>query len=151
MNNKQDKLNQFLIDVAEFFEKYYSKGVNEIVVKEEEDKSISITFSGDCNSTIEVTSCSEEITVIFSESHWHIDDYSEPCNMDSIYRNSIRSIMDILDLEVGTYSCWNNDVCLGGVSFASSIEDALQSARNTFQDVNEIRIKVWGNPLKIYK
>ncbi|MEM9537999.1 MAG: hypothetical protein AAGA60_00645 [Cyanobacteria bacterium P01_E01_bin.42] len=150
MYNKQYRLNQFLIDLAAFFEKYYSQGVTEIVVTEE-DRSILITFSGDCHSRIELTSCGEEVIITFSESHWHIDNYNEPCDMNKIYWNAIHIIMDILDRKIGTYSFWNNDVYLGGASFELPIEEALLSARNTFKNTSEIHVKRWGSPTEIYK
>ena len=147
---KQQRINTFLLDLADFIEKYYSEGVNEVQCEKVEDW-VKVIVSGDNDSVFELWSSGTEITVIFSESHWHIDDYNDPCDMNEIYSQTLHSVLDILDGEVVTYSCWQGERCKGGGAFNSVEDNAIEKAQKGFGKVDLIKIKRWGCLVEIVK
>lgn len=149
MLTKQERINSFLRDLAEFFERYYSKGVNDISVIEESDVT-NVTITGEYDSSIQLGSWDAEVTIIFGESHWHINNYSEPCDMELIYWNTIHIVMSILDGECGTYSCWLDEHHLGGASFFSATqEEIINAAKKYFTKSTSLKIKLWGKTLDV--
>ncbi len=144
---KQHRINTFLRDLAIFVEKYYSATIDEIEVQSIDDW-IKVIISGSENSSLEIWTSGAEVTILFGESHWHIDEYSDPCDLNMIYSNTIHSLLEILDGELETYSCWAGTTCKGGGSFDSTTEVAIESAKGFFKDFDTIKIKQWGYPIK---
>lgn len=156
---KQERINRFLRDLGGFVEKYYSANVTEVSVEPGEISKddiagqgewLKLLIRGDADSLIELWSDSEEVTVCFGPNHWHIDDYSEPCDMTAIYSNAIDSVFEILNDRVATYSCWKEGKCKGGATSSVSSEETVsaQEVRDFFGDVDMIKIKRWGRPLE---
>jgi len=150
--NKQDQINEFLDSLGNFVERYYSSAVTE-VTKHPEDDWVKVVIHGPQGTTIELWSEGAEVTVVFGESHWHIDSYDEPCNMENIFENTIDSVMDILRFKTASYSCWRGDRCVGGASCSDDIEekDVISAAQEFFKDFDEIRFQTWANELKTVK
>ena len=146
--DKQQRLNDFLIDICNFIEKYYSSSINDISYKSEENW-IKVIIVGENDSSFEVWSEGEEITIIFAESHWHIDNYSEPCNFSEIYENTLDSIFEILNGTLATYSCWVGDKSLGGGSFLKNEKfDANEVTTSYFKDAEVVHLKYWNKELE---
>jgi len=147
--NKQEQLNSFLYSFSDFIERYYSSAVNQ-VSRHPEDDWIKVVVEGPQGTTIELFSEHAEVTVIFGETHWHIDSYDDPCNMENIFENTIDSVMDILRFRKVSYSCWRGGRCLGGASCSDDVDEKglLSAARDFFKDFDEIRIQTWANELK---
>lgn len=142
--SKQERLNVFLGDLSEFVEKYYSSNIDS-VEKVALDDWVKVIVTGPEESSFELWTEGEEITLIFSESHWHINDYNEPCDFENIYENTIESVLEILCGKLGTYSCWCNGKEKGGGSFlAASKADVAKERKEFFKGCNEIRYKIWG-------
>ena len=150
--NKQEQINQFISTFGDFIERYYSSAVTDIT-KHPEDDWIKVVIQGPQGTTIELWSEGAEVTVDFGESHWHIDSYDDPCNMENIFENTIDSVLDILRFKTSSYSCWQDGRCVGGASCSDDFEekDIISAAREFFKEFNEIRIQTWANELKILK
>ncbi len=149
--DKQEKLNQFIKDLGDFLEKYYSSAISDIS-KEDKDEFIILRIYGVEESKIELWTEGSEVTVIFGESHWHLDDYNDPCNYENIYEDTIESVLEILQQKTVTCSKWEGERCLGGGTFfGNSIEEILISERTLFENADEIRIKIWNQKLEIRK
>jgi hypothetical protein len=88
--NKQEQINRFLDSLGDFVERYYSRAITE-VSRHPEDDWIKVVIHGPQDTTIELWSEGAEVTVVFGESHWHINSYDEPCNMEDIFENTIDS------------------------------------------------------------
>jgi hypothetical protein len=98
---------------------------------------------------MELWSDGNEVTVIFGESHWHIDSYDDPCTFENIFENTIDSVMDILRFKTATYSCWRAGKAIGGAQCSQiEPEEVLVAARKVFKDFDEIRIQTWATELK---
>ena len=145
---KQQRLNNFLIDTCSYIEKYYSSSISEISYISIEDW-IKVIIVGENDSNCEIWSDGEEITIIFGESHWHIDSYSEPCNFSNIYENTIDSLLQVLNGNLGTYSCWVGGKTIGGASFTKSVGfNVKEIASSFFKDTEVAHIKYWNEELK---
>ncbi|MBD2042960.1 hypothetical protein [Microcoleus sp. FACHB-672] len=141
--DKQTRLNQFVRDLCAFIERYYSVGVQSVKVVEMEGwvKGIIEEPTGDA---LEIQSDREEITIVYGESHWHID-YNE--QYQDIYQAAIQSVFEVLDGKFLTFSAWAGERALGGGSLSSETEDAVAEALNRFkryEGFTELVIKVWG-------
>ena len=146
--NKQERINGFLSDFADFLERYYSSAITE-VVKEPQENWIKIRIAGPQGASMELWSDGGEVTVIFGESHWHIDSYDTPCNFENIFENTVDSVIDILRFKTSTYSCWHSGKTKGGASCAQiEIEDVIAAARKVFKEFDEIRVQTWATELK---
>jgi hypothetical protein len=149
--NKQERIDKFIIDLGEFLEKYYSSAIDEVTL-ENKDGWLALKIAGPNDSILELWTLNAEVTVCFSESHWHIDDYRDPCHYPTIYEETIESVMDILGFKSGTYSCWTNGKERGGASFdESTTEEVVAAAQKHFKDCDEIRIKRWASELEIVR
>ncbi len=143
--NEQDQLNQFLIDFAEFLAKYYSDAFDSIDTKLKDGYAI-VTIYGAKESLLEISSDGAEITIIFSESHWHIGSF-KGLEINSICSNTVRDVFDVLDGKMGTYSYWDGDAPLGGGTFylADGISEKL------LKRYDLIKLKTWGDELEVQK
>jgi len=149
--NKQELINRFLESLGDFIGQYYSSAVTQ-VTKHPEDDWIEILIEGPQGTTIVLLSERSEVTVVFGESHWHIDSYDEPCKMESIFEKTINSVMDILRFKKATYSCWRDGRCIGGASCPDVDEkEVISAARQIFKDFDEIRFQIWACELKTVK
>jgi len=150
--NKQEQINHFLESLGDFIERYYSSAVTQ-VTKHPEDDWVKVVIEGPQGTTIELSSENVEVTVGFGESHWHIDSYDEPCNMEDIFKNTIDSVIDILRFKTASYSCWREGRCLGGASCSNDVEGkgVISEARESFGDSDEIRFQTWASELRTVK
>lgn len=149
--NKQEQINRFLESFGDFIEQYYSSAITQ-VSKHPEDDWTKIVIEGPLATTIELWSEGAEVTVIFGESHWHIDSYDDPCNMVNIFENTIDSVMDILRFKTASYSCWLGGRCIGGGPCSDVEEkDVISAAHEIFKDFDEIRFQTWKNELRTVK
>lgn len=114
---KQERLNTFVIELAEFLEKYYSSNIDSISGESNGDWLIQ-KILGPNDSVIELWTENNEITIIFGEAHWHIYDYNVPCDYESIYENTINGVLSILRGELCTASYWLCGTVKGGGTMA---------------------------------
>lgn len=135
------------MDFSEFIERYYSDGVNDIQKEDLEDW-VKVKIYGDEDSVLELWSEGAEVLIDFGETHWHIDEYSEPCDMNAIYRSTIHSVLDILDGKIATCSYWVGNTCKGGSSFNTTEDQTIERAKEIFNDFDLVKIKRWGKMLK---
>jgi hypothetical protein len=149
--DKQSRLNDFITDLAQFFEMYYSSQIEEIS-KEKKGDWIIQKIVGPNNSIIEIWTDGPEITISFGESHWHIDDYNDPCDYENIYENTIDSILSILRGDLCTASYWLDGREKGGETITvEDLEKELREEKIPFGKFNEIRIKKWAEETEIIK
>lgn len=149
--NKQERINKFVVELGDFLDSYYSSQVQRISV-EREGEWLTLSIEGENDSIIELCTAGEEITFWFSETHWHIDNYDEPCGYELIYGDTIEDVMNILQGNEGTYSCWLNGKAKGGATFYdSTMEEIVITAKDSFKKFDEIRIKTWGKKLEVIK
>jgi len=140
-----------MADLGGFLERYYSSAIDQMTKEEKEDWII-LRIEGPHDSVIEMWTEGAEVTIIFSESHWHIDDYNDPCDYSTIYENTIDGVMEVLQEKTGTYSCWSGGEAIGDASFGDcTSEQIIESAQGNFKAFDEIRIKRWANELEIIK
>lgn len=146
--NKQERIDEFLSSFADFLDRYYCSAITE-VVKERQENWLKIRIAGPQGVSMDLWSDGGEVTVIFGESHWHIDSYDTPCNYGSIFESTVESVMDILRSRTSTYSCWRNGKALGGASCEhTEPEEVIAAARKVFKEFDEIRVHAWATELK---
>jgi hypothetical protein len=147
--NKQEQINHFLESLGDFIGRYYSSAVTQ-VSKHSEGDWVKVAIEGPRGTTIELWSENVEVTVVFGESHWHIDSHDGPCNMEDIFENTIDSVIDILRFKTASYSCWREGRCLGGALCSDDVEekDVISAARDPFKNLDEIRFQTWASELK---
>jgi len=144
---KQQRLNLFLEETCVFIEKYYSSSIADISFEPEEEW-VKVVITGEKDSICEISSDGEEITVMFGESHWHLDNYLEPCDYSKIYENTIDSILELLKGELVTYSCWVGGETIGGASFLKSeVTDITKELSVFFKNTEVVHIKAWNEDL----
>jgi len=146
--NEQDQLNQFLIDFAEFLAKYYSDAFDSIDTKWK-DSYVIVTIYGSKESLLEISSDGSEITIMFSESHWHIGSF-RGLEINSICSNTVRDVFDVLDGKMGTCSYWDGDTPLGGATFYLT-DDVSAISKELLKRHDLIKLKMWGDELVVHK
>ncbi|MCK5727071.1 MAG: hypothetical protein KAH22_09635 [Thiotrichaceae bacterium] len=145
--DKQQRLNLFLKETCVFIEKYYSSSITDISFEPEEEW-VKVVITGENDSVCKIYSDGEEIIIMFGESHWHIDNYSEPCDYSKIYENTIDSILELLKGELVTYSCWIGGETIGGSSFLKSeVSDITKELSGFFKNTDIVHIKSWNEEL----
>jgi hypothetical protein len=148
---KQDRLNQFLLDFADFLEKYYSSALTDIS-RETVDGAVRLKVFGPAESLMELWADGAEILIEFGEDHWHVDDYGEPCCYENIYENVIDGVLDVLNGRQSTYSCWSaGRVRGGGTCRGCTLDSAVEAAGEFFHGADEIRLKVWARETETHK
>ena len=146
--NKQNKINKFIEDLGNFLENYYSSSFTSISTEQNNDWLI-LKIYGQHSSTIELSTEGQEVTICFGQSHWHIDNYDEPVNINEIYEATIESVLEILQSKIITYSAWSKDRCLGGCSYiGESLEELVEESQSHFQKADELKVKTWNQELK---
>lgn len=149
--NKQNRLNKFINDLGDFFESYYSSQIEDINISKD-DGYVILNIIGPEDSFIEITTEDEEILISFGESHWHIDDYNDPCDYEMIYENTMDSVLEILQRKLITFSCWSNGKARGGASFEGyNLDEIKKYSEKYFSSYDELHLKVWGKQKEIIK
>lgn len=146
--DKQTRLNLFVRDFCSFIECYYSLGVQSVNVSEVDGYVQGVIMEADGGMALEVWTENEEVTIFYGESHWHIDDYNEPCRYEEIYRAVVESVFEVIQGEVITYSAWSEGRCLGGGSQSARPEEVVTYAARTFPEATQVAVKVWGSEKK---
>lgn len=149
---KQERLNQFLLDLADFLGKYYT-GSNLTGVSQETDEgAVRVKLTGPADSVLDLWAYDAEITIEFGETHWHVDDYSDPCCYESIYESVIDAVLDVLNGRLCTYSCWAaGRPCMGGTCSGTTWEEVVANSPGMLlHGTDEARFKTWGQPTETH-
>lgn len=149
MKVEENILDMFVNDFVKFLQKYYAESFVEITAEQGEFGLVAKIIG--LESVLEIINDGDEITISFGESHWHISDYNTPVDFTNICKNTIDTVFSVLKGELITYSCWDENSCLGGGSFYKATEesirsDAIKSAGDGyFKKARTLKIKYWNS------
>ena len=148
--NEQAELNLFLNGLDEIFRIMNIKKMNIKTTLQSVGDYFEYRISSGANDEILITSDGCELTVCFGQSHWHINTYSHPLDIDSMKLDCISSVMGLINSKLLTYSAWHDDKCLGGSSMKSD-EDVIKNAIQHFPKANSIKVQSFGSGIQEMK
>ncbi|MEI8211907.1 MAG: hypothetical protein WCI02_07145 [Planctomycetota bacterium] len=129
----EEFLRQLKLDRVQSIHQSKTDGVHRLIVKDEWGDSLN------------VESWNDELTIEFSESHWHI---SQSDDLDSMKLECTLDVLSTLRGEVTTYSAWKSGRALGG---GCCFDDScLQRCRKSFPTAEEVRVKSFGNEREVH-
>lgn len=147
--NKQQKLNQFLIDLSKFLKKYYFGDIEKIDCENQKEYVV-LNIYGKEDSLIEILSEYAAITIYFGENHWHLAGEDDSCSWE--FEQTIDDVIDIVNQMEITYSVWKGGKLRGGSSvYIGGNQIDLTKYKEDWSDYDEVRVKKWGEPLAIHK
>jgi hypothetical protein len=147
---KQEKLNQFLLDLADFFGKYYTDSLTDVSTSTDEG-AVRVKLSGPADSVLDLWAYDAEITIEFGECHWHVYDTNEPCRYEKIYGETMGGVIDVLSGKQNTYSCWaGGRIRRGGTCGETSAPSVADAPHMQLEGIDEVRFKTWGKPTEIH-
>jgi hypothetical protein len=148
---KQERLNQFLLDLASFLGTYYT-GSDIGVFHEMAEGAVRVKLTGPAESVLDIWAYGEEITIEFGECHWHVYDISDPCCYEKIHRQTVDGVLDVLNGRLSTYSCWRQGrIRVGGTCSGHTWADAVADRPDmSSYGADEARFKTWGQPTEIH-
>ncbi|GAA4470394.1 hypothetical protein GCM10023189_58900 [Nibrella saemangeumensis] len=147
---EKEQLDQFVRDLCAFLEQYQSLGVKGIQIKETENYLLGKIEEETGGDAIELWSEEDEITVVYSQSHWHINDYLNTGKTRFMFDLIEQDVFEIIDGKRLTYSAWQGEQALGSGDVEGTVDDAVRSGIRSFPGATEIHVKQWGKDLFVY-
>jgi hypothetical protein len=149
--NEQETINKFVHDLKMIFDliSLSDSGIKLISVNEVGGH-VELKILSNSLDELLVTSDNCEITICFCQTHWHINTYSDPLDIDTMKITCLTNILDIINSNILTYSAWKNGKCLGGSSVKNDI-DVIENAKEIFTKADMIKVQSFNSAIKEIK
>ena len=126
-----------------------NSGIKSISAQDVDDH-VELIIRSEMGDEILVSSDECEITLCYGQSHWHINSYSDPLDIDSMKITCLNNVMDVINSRIITYSAWNQSSCLGGSSINYEI-DIYKKAQEVFPKADMIKVQSFNSEIKTIK
>lgn len=149
---KKERLDQFVRDICDEMKQYTSLGVEGTRIKQTDQYLLGKIEEATGGEAIELWSEDDEITFVYSQSHWHCNTYDHFTRTDSrpleaVFDEIKQDILDIIHGKRVTYSAWQGEMALGSGDTDGTVEDAVREGANHFTRATAIHVKQWGKAL----
>ena len=130
--NHQKQLDQFVRDLFTSLEQYTSFGLKGSCITETDQYLLGKIEEQTGGASIELWSEDNQITLFYSQSHWHCPSH-EPFratdlrSVEDTCQEVKQDVMAILSGSLVTYSVWQGEQALGSGNEHGTVEDAIQS------------------------
>ena len=138
-------------DFCAFVARQPIKGVSRVHLQEIDGYVLGKIEEETGGAAIELWSEQEQITLVYSQTHWHIDPDGTPGQMEQLVDEMEQACGAIMAGKLVTYSVWQGDRPLGGSSIEGAVEDAVQEGMAWFPNATTIYIKQWCKLLITYR
>jgi len=144
---QQEQLDQFVRDFCAFVAQQQLNGVSRVHLQETNAYVWGKIDEEMGGAALELWSQHEQITLAYSQTHWHIDPDGTTNQMEQLVREVEQICFAIIEGKLLTYSVWQGERPLGGSSVEGAVEDAVQQGIAWFTNATTIHIKQWGKAL----